>query len=438
MALITKTVKTYPFYEKFKNDLSAARGTLSSALSIDEKYEDLEHKKEAVAMYELAIRQFRHCLSLNLAGRYPPALKPEIESTKNTLANHISQTRNRITFLKKLINGDSSISQQFSGSRDSLTDDKKSLLLKGVNKKFGEMLLDTVVERTNVKFSDVAGNDYAKRALEEAVILPYLNPSLFTGLRNPTKGILLFGPPGNGKTMLAKAVANESKCIFFNISAGDLTSKWVGESEKIITTLFAMARNAKSAVIFIDEIDSILCERSNSDSEVGRRMKTQFLIQFDGCTTDKNDRVLVIAATNRPFELDEAVIRRFPKRIFIDLPDEDARMNFIKNTLEQNRASNGLSITDLRRVARATDMYTNADLIALCSEAAMVPLRSVSRDRITKITQSQLRPISLNDFNEALRVIRPSTNRDNLAKLVEFAKNCGQMSSRSVSAKAVY
>ncbi|CEF69374.1 Spastin [Strongyloides ratti] len=438
MSLITQTNKTYPYYEKFKVDVSTARETLSAALSIDEKNEDLEHKKEAIAMYELAIRQFRHCLNLNLAGRYPPSLKPEIENTKNILAKHISQTRNRVTFLRKMVNGDTSTTQQFSSTRDMITNEGKNLLLKGVNKKFGEMLLETVIESTNVKFSDVAGNEYAKRALEEAVILPYLNPSLFTGLRNPTKGILLFGPPGNGKTMLAKAVANESKCIFFNISAGDLTSKWVGESEKIITTLFSMARNAKSAVIFIDEIDSILCERSNSDSEVGRRMKTQFLIQFDGCATDKNDRVLVIAATNRPFELDEAIIRRFPKRIFIDLPNEDARMNFIKNTLEQNRASNGLSITDLRRIARATDMYTNADLIALCSEAAMVPLRNVSRDKITKITQSQIRPITFSDFCEALKVIRPSTNRDNLAKLVEFAKNSGQMSSNSTSARSVY
>lgn len=419
-------------------DVSVARETLSSALSIDEKHEDLEHKKEAIIMYELAIRQFRHCLNLNLAGRYPPSLKSEVENTKNILTKHISQTRNRVVFLKKLINGDTLTSQQVSCTRDIITNDKKDLLLKGVNKKFGEMLLETVIESTNVKFSDVAGNDYAKRALEEAVILPYLNPSLFTGLRNPTKGILLFGPPGNGKTMLAKAVANESKCIFFNISAGDLTSKWVGESEKIITTLFSMAKNAKSAVIFIDEIDSILCERSNSDSEVGRRMKTQFLIQFDGCTTDKNDRVLVIAATNRPFELDEAIIRRFPKRIFIDLPDEDARMSFIKNTLERNRASNGLSVTDLRRIARATNMYTNADLIALCSEAAMVPLRNVSRDRITKITQSQIRPISLSDFIEALKVIKPSINKDNLTKLVEFAKSSGQMSSHSTSARVGY
>uniref|UniRef100_A0A0N4ZAI8 microtubule-severing ATPase n=1 Tax=Parastrongyloides trichosuri TaxID=131310 RepID=A0A0N4ZAI8_PARTI len=438
MATATPYNKPYPYYDSFRSDVTAGRRTLAAALNIDEKYEDFEHKKEAIVMYETAIQQFRRCLNLNLAGRYPPNLKPEVESTKAALSKHISQTRDRINFLKKLINPNASTSvNSLNGTRD-ITEEKKNILLKGVNRKFGEMLLETVIEKTGVKFSDVAGNDHAKRALEEAVILPYLNPSLFTGLRHPTKGILLFGPPGNGKTMLAKAVANESNCIFFNISAGDLTSKWVGESEKIITTLFAMARNAKSAIIFIDEIDSILCERSSTDSEVGRRMKTQFLIQFDGCATEKNDRVLVIAATNRPFELDEAIIRRFPKRIFIGLPDEDARMKFIKNTLEQNHASNGLTLSDFRRLARATNMYTNADLIALCSEAAMVPLRNVSRDAIKKITQSQIRPIKLSDFCEALKVIKPSTNKENLIKLVEFAKNSGHMSNNSISARGAY
>ncbi|VDP28383.1 unnamed protein product [Heligmosomoides polygyrus] len=263
--------------------------------------------------------------------------------------------------------------------------------MKCVDAKFGDRLLDEMLDRTGVRLSDVAGCESAKEALEEAVILPVMNPKLFSGLRQPVKGILLFGPPGNGKTLLAKAVASESNQVFFNISAASLTSKWVGDAEKTIRSLFQIARNAQPAIIFIDEIDSILCDRSEKDTEVSRRMKTEFLIQFDGATSNPDDRILVIGATNRPYDLDDAVLRRFPKRILLDLPDESARFTLLKTTLVKHNMYEGLDDYDLRRIAQQTEGYSNSDLVALCKEAAMVPVRSIDRKKLASCDESKLR-----------------------------------------------
>ncbi|KAL6744070.1 hypothetical protein Aduo_017044 [Ancylostoma duodenale] len=300
-------------------------------------------------------------------------------------------------------------------------------LLKGVDAKFGERLLDEMLDRTGVRLSDVAGCESAKEALEEAVILPAMNPGLFSGLRQPVKGILLFGPPGNGKTMLAKAVASEARQVFFNISAASLTSKWVGDAEKTIRSLFQIARNAQPAIIFIDEIDSILCDRSEKDTEVSRRMKTEFLVQFDGATSSADDRILVIGATNRPYELDDAVLRRFPKRILLDLPDERARRTLLKTILEKHNMAAGLSDYDIRWIASRTQGYSNSDLVALCKEAAMVPVRDIDRKKLATTDESKLRDLRCSDFDKALDVIKPSSNSRNLQLLADFARRAGQV-----------
>ncbi|XP_053292675.1 spastin isoform X5 [Pleuronectes platessa] len=295
---------------------------------------------------------------------------------------------------------------------------------KNVDSKLANLILNEIVDRgASVSFEDIAGQDLAKQALQEIVILPALRPELFTGLRSPARGLLVFGPPGNGKTMLAKAVAAESKATFFNISAATLTSKYVGEGEKLVRALFAVARELQPSVIFIDEVDSLLCERREGEHDASRRLKTEFLIEFDGVQSGGDDRVLVMGATNRPQELDEAVLRRFAKRIYVALPDEQTRLTLLKNLLGKH--GNPLSKNELSFLSKQTAGYSGSDLTSLAKDAALGPIRELGPDQVRCMAANEMRNIKIKDFEDSLKRIKPSVSPTSLNMYIEWNKDFG-------------
>jgi hypothetical protein len=227
---------------------------------------------------------------------------------------------------------------------------------------------EIVVQGDEVHWDDVAGLEVAKNALKEAVVYPFLRPDLFMGLREPARGMLLFGPPGTGKTMLARAVATESRSTFFSISASSLTSKYLGESEKLVRALFSLAKALAPSIIFVDEIDSLLSSRSGSgENEATRRIKTEFLIQWSDLAraaagreqTEKEkergdaSRVLVLAATNLPWAIDEAARRRFVRRQYIPLPESQTRALQLRTLLGHQKHS--LDDEDIEKLLDLTE-----------------------------------------------------------------------------------
>ncbi|XP_064790576.1 fidgetin-like protein 1 isoform X2 [Oncorhynchus masou masou] len=285
--------------------------------------------------------------------------------------------------------------------------------LKNFEPKMIELIMSEIMDHgPPVAWDDIAGLEFAKATIKEIVVWPMLRPDIFTGLRGPPKGILLFGPPGTGKTLIGKCIACQSGATFFSISASSLTSKWVGEGEKMVRALFAIARCHQPAVIFIDEIDSLLSQRTDGEHESSRRIKTEFLVQLDGAATSANDRILVVGATNRPQEIDEAARRRLSKRLYIPLPEAAARRQIVSNLMACEKSQ--LEEEELESVVTGTEGFSGADMTGLCREAALGPIRNIQLSDIATITPDQVRPILHCDFQEALRIVRPSVSAKDL------------------------
>lgn len=429
--------------------------TLQKAIDLATKATEEDKNKnyaEALRLYEHAVEYFLHVIKYESQG----------ERFKESIRNKCKQYLERAEKLKEYLKEGKQKKPVKDGESNSKSDDKNSDSDLDEKKKLLSRLEGAIiVEKPCVKWSDISGLEAAKEALKEAVILPIKFPHLFTGKRIPWKGILLFGPPGTGKSYLAKAVATEANnSTFFSVSSSDLVSKWLGESEKLVKSLFDLARAHKPSIIFIDEVDSLCSSRSDNESESARRIKTEFLVQMQGVGND-TEGILVLGATNIPWVLDAAIRRRFEKRIYIPLPEEHARHQMFKLHLENTYHE--ISEEDFKTLAQKTDGYSGADISIVVRDALMQPVRKVqmathfmrvsgkSRTNPNEIVHDLLTPcspgvpgaepmswmdvpsdklyeppVTMSDILRSLATQKPTVNDEDLQKLEKFTEDFGQ------------
>ncbi|XP_010069946.2 uncharacterized protein LOC104456788 isoform X1 [Eucalyptus grandis] len=336
----------------------------------------------------------------------------------------------------------------FQGIHNENKGSKKSLKDVVTENEFEKKLLTDVIPPTDigVSFDDIGALENVKDTLKELVMLPLQRPELFSKgqLTKPCKGILLFGPPGTGKTMLAKAVATEAGANFINISMSSITSKWFGEGEKYVKAVFSLASKIAPSVIFVDEVDSMLGRRENpGEHEAMRKMKNEFMVNWDGLRTKDKERVLVLGATNRPFDLDEAVIRRFPRRLMVNLPDALNRERILKVILAKEELGSDI---DFEAVAKMTEGYSGSDLKNLCVSAAHCPIREIldkeKKERTLAVAENRplpslysgmdIRPLKMDDFKYAHEQVCASVSSDstNMNELVQWNDLYGEGGTR--------
>ena len=309
-----------------------------------------------------------------------------------------------------------------------------SLPTSNVNPDFRRQILsDFYVPPTDLQrttWDAVAGLEMVKQSIQEAAILPLVRPDLFTGLRKP-QNILLYGPPGTGKTMLVRAAANESGSHLFVVTSSAVTSKFMGEAEKLVRTLFQVARELAPCILFLDELDALLSIRKGdgSEHEASRRMKTEFMVQMDGIRNSGSSdgetaghHVLIIGCTNCPWDVDPAVLRRFPRRIFVPLPDDDARRGLIQLLLRKVD-KHSLTSRHISTLVKRTSGFSGSDITAIASEASFGPLRDLGGlEKIRDVRPENVRPLMLKDFETVLNQTTKSISDAQLQRYDEWKK----------------
>uniref|UniRef100_A0A9J7XT66 vesicle-fusing ATPase n=1 Tax=Cyprinus carpio carpio TaxID=630221 RepID=A0A9J7XT66_CYPCA len=410
---------------------------LASRASEEDKAKNYE---EALRLYQHAIQYFLHVVKYEAQGEKAK------QSIRAKCADYLDRAEQLKQYLKKKESAPPSKPVKVPQSDDKGTESDDGDAEK---KKFQNQLQGAIVmEKPNIKWDDVAGLEGAKEALKEAVILPIKFPHLFTGKRTPWRGILLFGPPGTGKSYLAKAVATEANnSTFFSISSSDLVSKWLGESEKLVKNLFSLAREHKPSIIFIDEIDSMCGSRNENESEAARRIKTEFLVQMQG----KHKASIGLLLSHG---------YRFEKRIYIPLPEQHARCSMFK--LHLGSTPNSLDEADFITLGEKTNGYSGADISIVVRDALMQPIRKVQSathfkkvrgkawnnpdvmvdDLLTPCSPNDasaiqmtwvdvasdklLEPIVSLDMLRSLEKTKPTVNEEDLVKLKKFTEDFGQ------------
>ncbi|XP_076052258.1 no mitochondrial derivative [Oratosquilla oratoria] len=281
------------------------------------------------------------------------------------------------------------------------------------------MIASQLVEpsQLHTSWQDIAGLASVIQELKETVIFPVQQQHKLssTKLIQPPKGVLLHGPPGCGKTLMARAVAKEAGARFINLDVASLTDKWYGESQKLSGAVFSLAKKIQPCIIFIDEIDSFLRVRATGDHEATAMMKAQFMQQWDGLSTDPNTCIIVMGATNRPTDVDKAILRRMPSAFHIGLPDVRQREQILQLVLNEEPTED----LDVAAIARKTESFSGSDLRELCRNAAMYRLRDYMRMNMeaaeanrddnqsgnsddSENYEDAMRPMTQSDFIQAL------------------------------------
>ncbi|XP_053306297.1 outer mitochondrial transmembrane helix translocase [Spea bombifrons] len=271
-----------------------------------------------------------------------------------------------------------------------------------------------------VTWSDVAGLDDVITDLKNTVILPIRKKHLFANSRllQPPKGVLLYGPPGCGKTLIAKATAKEAGCRFINLQPSTLTDKWYGESQKLAASVFSLAVKLQPAIIFIDEIDSFLRSRSSSDHEATAMMKAQFMSLWDGLDTDHSCQVVVMGATNRPQDIDAAILRRMPTRFHISQPSLAQREAILGLILKNENVDEDL---DLMEIANHTEGFSGSDLKEMCRDAALLCVREYAANCSEDGFYEDFRPIQKQDLIMAIDKMKKSKKASNQSILMHVS-----------------